>query len=135
MNDIYSFKDKCDLALYLIDKVEYYWKRLYLSTMTIVAALLGGAYTNLDSWIIIGVLGVMFFSFTISNLIDHLRVYDYLLLILKDIDKQNYKLKSPTLVDKIKKLPYRNEVILCKISYMAVLIGIVLMTLSLKGII
>lgn len=135
MNDIYSFKDKCDLALYLIDKVEYYWKRLYLSTMTIVAALLGGAYTNLDSWIIIGVLGVMFFAFTISNLIDHLRVYDYLLLILKDIDKQNYKLKSPTLVDKIKKLPYRNEVILCKISYMAVLIGIVLMTLSLKGII
>lgn len=135
MNDIYSFKDKCDLALYLIDKVEYYWKRLYLSTMTIVAALLGGAYTNLDSWIIIGVLGVMFFSFTILNLIDHLRVYDYLLLILKDIDKQNYKLKSPTLVDKIKKLPYRNEVILCKISYMAVLIGIVLMTLSLKGII
>ena len=108
---------------------------MYLSTMTIVAALLGGAYTNLDSWIIIGVLGVMFFSFTISNLIDHLRVYDYLLLILKDIDKQNYKLKSPTLVDKIKKLPYRNEVILCKISYMAVLIGIVLMTLSLKGII
>lgn len=65
MNDSYSFKDKCDLALYLIDKVEYYWKRLYLSTMTIVAALLGGAYTNLDSWIIIGVLGIMFFAFTL----------------------------------------------------------------------
>ena len=135
MNDVYTFKDKCDLVLYLIDKAEYYWKRLYFSTMTIVAALLGGAYTNLDSWIIISVLGIMFGAFTMSNLFDHLRVYEYLLLTLKDVDKQNYKLNSPQLVAKIKNLPFRKEIILCKISYTGVLIGIVLIVLSLKGVI
>lgn len=135
MNDYLSFKDKCDVALYLIDKVEYYWKRLYFSTMTIVGALLAGAYTELDSWILLSVLGIMYFAFTISNLCDHLRVYNYLLLILKDIDKQNYKLKSSILAAKIKKLPYKTEIVLCKLSYIGVLVGMILIILSLKDII
>lgn len=88
MDERLTFKDKCDLSLYLIDKLEEYWKRLFYSTMTIIGALLGGAYTKLLHLPIVAVIGFMFIAFTISNLIDHLRVYKFLQILIESVKKK-----------------------------------------------
>lgn len=132
MDDKLTFKDKCHLALYFIDKLEGYWKRLFYSTMTIIGALLGGAYTKLFYWPIIIIIGIMFIAFTLSNLSDHIRVYKFLMIVLDDIKSEKHKIRSMPLEEALMKLPYKIEIFLCKISYVSVSIGIILIALFLK---
>lgn len=135
MAGTFGFKEHCDLFLYLLDKLDSYWKRLYYSTMTIVGALLGGNYLKVDSWLVITILTIMFLAFSVSNLFDHLRVYKFLLIVLKKLDKDKDKIDNEELVMSVRKLPYSKEVILCKISYLSVMTSIIVMVLVLKGII
>lgn len=130
MDERLTFKDKCDLSLYLIDKLEEYWKRLFYSTMTIIGALLGGAYTKLLHLPIVAVIGFMFIAFTISNLIDHLRVYKFLQILIESV-KKKYKLNIPELSKQLDKLPYHKEVYLCIGSYSFVTIGTIVITFAL----
>lgn len=131
----FGFKEHCDLTLYLLDKLDDYWKRLYYSTMTIVGAILGGNYLKVDSWLVITILTVMFLAFSISNLFDHLRVYKFLLIVLRKLGKDKNKIENQELVKAVKKLPYSTEVVLCKISYFSVMGAIIVMVLVLKGVI
>lgn len=132
MNDNFSFKDKCQLVLYLIDKIEDYWKRLFYSTMTIIGALFGGAYTKLNSLIIVSVIGVMFIFYTISNMLDHLRVYDFLILTIDEIKKDGEKLQSVKLLKRLSDTPYKNERLMCYVSYIGVMICVVVICILLK---
>lgn len=135
MGEKFGFKEHCNLTLYLLDKLDDYWKRLYYSTMTIVGAILGGNYLKVDSWIIIVILTIMFISFSISNLFDHLRVYKFLLIVLRKLGRDKNKIENQELIKAVKKLPYSTEVTLCKISYCSVMAAIIVMVLALKGVI
>lgn len=132
MNDSFTFKDKCQLVLYLIDKVEEYWKRLFYSTITIIVALLGDAYTKINSWIVASILGLMFVTYTLSNLVDHRRVYNFLILSIEEIKKNGDKLHSAKLLKKISDAPYKKELTMCNISYIGVIICVIAICVALK---
>lgn len=132
MSDSLTFKYKCDLVLYLLDKLDDYWKRLYYSTMTIIGAILGGMYLKLNTIPIVIILGIMYLAFTISNLIDHLRVYKFLIILIKDIGRYPQKIDNDELVRAIRKLPYKFEISCCIVSYVSVVICISVLIVLLR---
>lgn len=132
MNDSFTFKDKCQLVLYLIDKADDYWKRLFYSTITIIVALLGDAYTKINSWFVASLLGIMFITYTISNLVDHKRVYSFLNLAIEEIKKNGDKLHSAKLLKEISEAPYKRERTMCTISYIGVIVFVIAICIALK---
>lgn len=132
MSDSFSFKDKCQLVLYLIDKIEDYWKRLFYSTITIVLALLGDVYTKVNSWFVASILGVMFITYTVSNLIDHRRVYEFLILSIEEVKMEGSKLNSVKLLKKISETPYKKELVMCYVSYIGVIVCVIALCIILK---
>lgn len=115
-----NYKDKCDLILYMINKVDTFWNRLYVSTAVIIGFLING---NLLKTSIITDLLLLggYFIFLAGNLLDHMRAYRYLVGLIKEIQKDGDELNNDIMYQ-LKKLPYKYELYTCVIAYVLVLL-------------
>ena len=120
-----SFKDKCKFLLYLNDKLDYYWSRLFYSTITIVAAILGSAYVNMVHVPVFVAVSIMFLIYTSSSLYDHVFTYRLFDIIRKELDENWHDFNSRNLVLLVRSLPVKGEIILCYCSYIGVAIVVI----------
>lgn len=78
--------DKCQLVLHMIDKVDYYWNFLYVSTAVVIGCILGKDLLTssiVPKILLVGVYAI----FLLGNLFDHLRAYKFLIELLDEIRK------------------------------------------------
>lgn len=120
-----SFKDKCKFLLYLNDKLDYYWSRLYYSTITIVAAVLGSAYVNMVYVPVFIVVSIMFLIYSISCLYDHIFTYRIFDCMRKELDKTCKYYNSRNLTLLVRSIPVKGEIVLCYCSYIGVAIVVI----------
>lgn len=116
-----SYKDKCDLVLYMIDKVDVFWNRLYVSTAVIIGFLIGGNLIKTNIALNILLLSG-YFIFLISNLIDHIRAYRYLIDLIKEIQTETDVFKYDGITRHLIKLPYKYEIYTCIAAYLGALV-------------
>lgn len=120
-----SFKDKCKFLLYLNDKLDYYWSRLYYSTITIVAAILGSAYVNMVYIPVFIVVSIMFLIYSISCLYDHIFTYRIFDRMRNELDKTCKDYNSRYLTLLVRSIPVKGEIFLCYCSYIGVAIVVI----------
>jgi len=120
-----SFKDKCKFLLYLNDKLDNYWSRLYYSTITIVVAILGSAYVNMVYIPVFVAVSIMFLIYSISCLYDHIFTYHIFDRVRKELDKDCKYYNSRNLTLLVRSIPIKGEIFLCYFSYIGVEIVII----------
>ena len=64
-----EYNEKCQLVLYMIDKVDYFWNRLYVSTSVAIGFVLGHEILDLHL-ITIVLLLLIYLIYLIGNLLD-----------------------------------------------------------------
>lgn len=112
-----EYKDKCNLMLYMINKVDFFWNRLYVSTAVVIAFVLNSNLVNtqitIDILLLIG-----YVIFLLSNLFDHIRSYRYLIDLAKEIQLDNSGEFSNEWISKhLNRLPYKYEQYTCIMAY------------------
>ncbi len=118
-----NYSDKCQLVLYMINKVDYFWNRLYVSTSVVIGFILGHELLKLNPCIVI-LLFMIYVIYLGGNLWDHSRAYRFLILLLDEIKNSPDEFKGDVIMTEISKLPYKKEKYTCIAAYIAVL-GIV----------
>lgn len=115
-----KYSEKCNLVLYMIDKVDYFWNRLYVSTSVAIGFVLGHEILKLNK-ITIVLLLLIYLIYLIGNLLDHLRAYNFLILLLKEIKDSPMEFIDNSVMIKLAKLPYKLERFSCIGAYVLVL--------------
>lgn len=115
-----EYGEKCQLTLYMIDKVDYYWNRLYVSTSVVVGFVLGNEIFKLHPMIPFLLLFI-YLVYLGGNLSDHLRAYKFLILLLKEIKDSPEEFKDNTVMTKLSKLSYKIETYTCIGAYLLAL--------------
>lgn len=117
-----DYKDKCQLVLYLIDKVDYYWKFFYISTATVLGCIIckNLLVDTLFTKLLLEFIYVIFLS---GNLFDHLRAYRFLRKLLKEIQEiqdDQKEFDNNEIFQSIAQLPYKYEYYSCIFAYVFV---------------
>ena len=119
-----SFNEKCQYLFYLIDKIDTFWNRLYVSVASVIVAIVGKELLNLNLYVSLLLIAV-FVVYWIGNLCDHIGACRILPVFLQEImiDIQKLDDKSlssngrKSLLKYLKKLPYKSELYRCIIAY------------------
>lgn len=107
---------KYEIFLKLVDKVDYFWNFLYISTSAIWAFIIGSdCHLRISQKVIFTIIYVAFMSF---NYVAHQRGYLFLEAFVEEIKEEAIvDFKNEKIKQRVKMLSYNKQRIICRVVY------------------